>query len=341
MSTSMTTMLADAACVAEQTPGGETLPQVRPNGRQRLILFKELVAMDTPNHDFEDYLTSLQRPMVKLPRGVVRAVREFACNPSHPGALLVRNFPIDPFLPRTPADGGRALDKQTWVTEGCLLMLARLVDEPFAYTNEKNGELIHTVAPVQGSAKKASNEGSEIDFLPHTEVAALPFRPDHLLLYCLRDDHTGEAGTSVADVRVASRHLSEEDLAELRQPQFRIRIPQSFVQSGEAWSEPRPVIFGPTAFPEVCVNFNGVVATTERAKKALTAFAETLQRPDVEHWVFLKPGDCLLIDNRKAVHGRGKFTPRYDGYDRWLQRVYTRTELWSGRRPNQVARRLF
>ena len=34
-----------------------------------------------------------------------------------------------------------------------------------------------------------------------------------------------------------------------------------------------------------------------------------------------RTGDLLIVDNRRAVHGRSQFTPRYDGFDRWLQRM--------------------
>jgi L-asparagine oxygenase len=35
----------------------------------------------------------------------------------------------------------------------------------------------------------------------------------------------------------------------------------------------------------------------------------------------------LIIDNRRAVHGRTAFTPRYDGRDRWLKRAYLVSDL--------------
>jgi alpha-ketoglutarate-dependent taurine dioxygenase len=38
-----------------------------------------------------------------------------------------------------------------------------------------------------------------------------------------------------------------------------------------------------------------------------------------------------VLDNRKTVHGRKPFTPRYDGRDRWFQRVYLQRDLWGGR----------
>jgi hypothetical protein len=43
--------------------------------------------------------------------------------------------------------------------------------------------------------------------------------------------------------------------------------------------------------------------------------------------VILKTGDLLLINNHKAVHGRKPFKARYDGTDRWLQRLLVRKTL--------------
>jgi alpha-ketoglutarate-dependent taurine dioxygenase len=37
--------------------------------------------------------------------------------------------------------------------------------------------------------------------------------------------------------------------------------------------------------------------------------------------VSIRPGEVLLLDNYRAVHGRRPFEARYDGRDRWLKRV--------------------
>ena len=43
--------------------------------------------------------------------------------------------------------------------------------------------------------------------------------------------------------------------------------------------------------------------------------------------VHLESGDLLIIDNRRAAHGRSAFEPRYDGCDRWLKRAYLVSDL--------------
>jgi len=40
--------------------------------------------------------------------------------------------------------------------------------------------------------------------------------------------------------------------------------------------------------------------------------------------IVLEAGDVLVLDNRVYLHGRSKFTPRYDGADRFLIRCFAR-----------------
>jgi len=41
----------------------------------------------------------------------------------------------------------------------------------------------------------------------------------------------------------------------------------------------------------------------------------------------LETGDLLVIDNNKTIHGRKPFQPKYDGTDRWVQRMLVRKQL--------------
>ena len=50
----------------------------------------------------------------------------------------------------------------------------------------------------------------------------------------------------------------------------------------------------------------------------------------------LEAGDLLVVDNRRAVHGRSEFRARFDGTDRWLQRTFVVDDLAADRRPARV-----
>jgi len=49
---------------------------------------------------------------------------------------------------------------------------------------------------------------------------------------------------------------------------------------------------------------------------------------DLIEQVQLRPGDLLAINNTRCAHSRSSFPARFDGQDRWLQRVYVRHSIW-------------
>ena len=63
------------------------------------------------------------------------------------------------------------------------------------------------------------------------------------------------------------------------------------------------------------------------AARAFTLVKETVKQ--VFNDAKLNPGEMLIIDNRRSIHARSIFSPRYDGTDRWLQRGYARRDVAS------------
>ncbi|MFV0131545.1 TauD/TfdA family dioxygenase [Streptomyces sp. HMX112] len=57
----------------------------------------------------------------------------------------------------------------------------------------------------------------------------------------------------------------------------------------------------------------------DMAERAFSRLCRQLERALVP--VRLRPGDLILIDNYRAVHGREPFRPRYDGTDRWMRKL--------------------
>jgi L-asparagine oxygenase len=85
-------------------------------------------------------------------------------------------------------------------------------------------------------------------------------------------------------------------------------------------SQPLPVLAGDILEPELSVDFYGMEAMTHPARLALKTLEAALLKVTVESR--LERGDLLIIDNRTAAHARTSFQPRYDGQDRWLQRLF-------------------
>jgi L-asparagine oxygenase len=256
-----------------------------------------------------------------LPPRLARVLVDFDQRPGPTGAMLIRGLPIDDELPHTPRDGRPSPSKTGRMSESLLVLVAGVLGSVIGYREEKEGMLIHDVCPQPGREERQENSGS-IYFDVHTENAFHPFRPDHVLLLCLREDVGGSARTLVASARSVCPLLSRRDIELLREPWFRHRMPTSF-QTGDdsTYSLPRPVLTGSDDDPQMCVDAFNTVAMNDDARAALERLVSAL-KSELTGWA-LATGDLLVVDNRRAVHARTGFVPRYDGFDRWLQRAFT------------------
>ena len=296
-----------------------------------------LAALPNPVTDIDQSLARLYAIFAQLPPGQLQAVLDFGRHVDTPGVMLVRNLPVDPVLPPTPADGEPSPGKATFIAEGVLLGLSQLIGEPVGFTTEKSGRLVHDVVPVPSGATSQTNQSSGVFLNFHNDIVHDDAgrydvsNPDFLVLNCLRQDAAKQAVTYYADARDVSRELPPAVLAVLRQPVFRLNAPGSYVRDvagGEpVLSDPVPVISGPAHAPEIVHSANGVTGMTAEADDALAVLQRACRA--VAHQVTLEPGTALLINNRKGLHARSQFSASHDGHDRWLQRTYLRRSLWT------------
>ncbi|MEU3446358.1 TauD/TfdA family dioxygenase [Streptomyces thermolilacinus] len=334
MTTTADRPLAPAA--DRSTVAVPTFAEIRLPDEVRDALGTALTAVGDPTADIDHAMTRYHQAFAALPTGLLQQLIDFGRHIDAPGVALVDNLPVDPELPDTPDDGGPARGKATFVAEGVLLGLSGLLGEPIGVTTEKAGRLVHDVIPVQGGARTQTNQGSEVFLNFHSDITHDVIgrydiaNPDFLVLSCVRADHEGIAMTSYADARDISAALEPEVLETLRSPLFRLNAPGSYTRDvagdTEVLSDPVPLISGAGEYPEIVISANGVRALTSGAEAALSRLQEVCRA--VSHTVRLRPGQALLINNRKGVHARSTFTARYDGRDRWLQRTYVRRNLW-------------
>lgn len=89
----------------------------------------------------------------------------------------------------------------------------------------------------------------------------------------------------------------------------------------------RPVLSGSRSQPGLCLDwaYTEAVPGDDRAQAALADLRARLEA--VRTGVALEPGDTLLIDNHRLVHGRRPFHARYDGNDRWLRHAMITLDL--------------
>lgn len=277
-----------------------------------------------------DTILRIHMASVRLPERLVYALLRFRRDPNPYGTLVIRNLPIDDELPSLPTDGSvSSNNKESYVSESSLLLNMVMLGDPIGYMDEKSGALIHNIFPVLGDEEHQENTGS-VYFEFHTENGFHPFKPDHLGLLCLRSDHLNTAQTTCASIDRALPMLPNQAINALRRSEFVLRASSSFLKyalAGQSYEATVAVLDGNLLHPEMRLDNYLMNATTAEGEWALALLRTAMEKVMVGH--VLEPGDLMIIDNNKAIHGRTAFTPRYDGHDRWLQRLSVVSDIHS------------
>ncbi len=301
----------------------------------------DTLGLGSPYDDIETFLTAIYPMFSVLPHSVLQRLSAFRNDPRAYGALILGNLPIDDELPPTPLDGRPSKDRKTFVSEASVLGICQILGQPIGYHDEKEGEIVQALCPVRTEVHATSSESSDIELGFHTDFnfdkdnPERPYNvlnPDYIVLLCLKADQKHEAYTMYADARDICKKLNALELGIMREPLFQFAASYSFTRScGEEkiWSVPSPLLSGPDEFPEVSVDLLcGARGITDEAHAILDHLRDVCKLPGVATRVCLRPGELLIIDNRKGAHARTAFTANFDGRDRWLHRVYVRRSLW-------------
>lgn len=240
---------------------------------------------------------------------------------------VVSGLPISPDLAPTPTGWELAAKTGAGQAEELLLLLCgTVVGEPFAWSDQQAGRLVHDVCPAPGMERSETSANSEAPLSLHTEDAYHTCRGDYVSLLCLRNPDA--VGTTF--VRVESLPVPEQARCILTADRYRFDVDDSHISSaafGEA-AEVGPILFGPDDHPYMRIDLD-VVAAADDDDKAAEAAVQTITKllHDGRERFVLAPGDAVFIDNYRVVHGRDPFFPRYDGNDRWLKRLNLSRDL--------------
>jgi Fe(II)/alpha-ketoglutarate-dependent arginine beta-hydroxylase len=287
-----------------------------------------------------------------LPARLLEFLEEFRIG--EPSALgMVSGLAIcDEELGPTPAHWrDRPRSSPSIRQEIFFLLCASALGDVFGWATQQDGRIMHDVLPIKGHEHDEIGSNSLQHLSWHSEDAFHPCRGDYVALMCLKNPD------QVETVVCASPDIdwSHVDVEALFEPDFTVMPDNShqpqdavpptgdadvdllrarsfrLIQSWNEHPEKRPLLFGDPADPYLALdpyhmNAEGWPARARQAFKELCAEIEAHLEP-----VSLRPGDCLFIDNFRAVHGRNAFRPRYDGSDRWLKRLNVTRNLRGSR----------
>lgn len=150
----------------------------------------------------------------------------------------------------------------------------------------------------------------------HTEAGFLSFPseavdgcsriPEFLLLYCIANPD--RLSTSVLGLDEILQHLPSKTEASLRGENYTFKPQTSFdinpSNYGASW---RPALLEAPGGPYVRFSNSNMLCRTESAASAKRMVEGIFQY--AKHEVSLSPGEMLIINNRRCLHGRGTVMP--------------------------------
>ena len=209
---------------------------------------------------------------------------------------------------RLLCDSGVAVLRGTPCAPLSVLALARLIGPVRATNFGAHFDVVSKPDPN-------SNAYTALGLLCHTDLPNWEQPPDYQLLHCLQNDAQGGDSVLVDGFRAAET-LRRRDPAAFRllseHPiDFRFQDRESDIRY-----RARTIGLDETgALQEVRFNFAVMEAVSAPAHRmgalcrALRAFAAIIRDPSIECLYRLSPGELLVFDNRRVLHGRSAFDP--------------------------------
>jgi L-asparagine oxygenase len=274
----------------------------------------------------EEFVVTAQIEAGRLSEALRRSLIVFRRFGDTSGALLVRGVPTG-IVPPTPGRTGAAVG--THVAAAAMSVLLASLGDQYGFRPELGGSIVQDILPMRVFEAQEISVGSSVPLSFHVEMAFSPFRSDYVALLCLRGDHEQQAATMLSSIDTVLPLLDPATVEVLEAPRFRTRVDRSFLlaedRTDDVWIDPICVFNDPRSRPQLRVDFAETQGKDPPAERALDALRGAML--ETQAAVYLGPGDLIIVDNNRAVHGRSSFAPRYDGNDRWLLRSFVTKDL--------------
>ncbi|MCI3985739.1 TauD/TfdA family dioxygenase [Bacillus vallismortis] len=279
-----------------ETLNSGKLVSISPSDQQNLFALVEKIHYSQSNKEQnEEAISQINMQKKLIPPELKGHILEFVN--SDYSYLLLKN------LPQTKCDE-------------LLLLLTSLVGDPFAHADE--GSLIMANKPIKiEEAQHTTAYFTWNKFDLHTELPYIQTPPDFISLYCVNNVKGGY--TYLSNVERALHLLSQDQMIELKKPQYTIPIPPHF-GADKKQEFKRPLLSIVKGRPSLRIRQDGLVSETEAGMAAAQALQSALDM--VREAIELEPGSLIIINNHLSAHGRAPFRPTFNHEDRELHRVY-------------------
>jgi L-asparagine oxygenase len=322
----------DAPTNAPEQAGGASNPGRAPDvlmllatEREELLALAEELTV-SPTQAPELFCRQAHRAARRLPDRLVELLADFAYRGSRTGTLLLDRLPVSE-PPSTPPDNREHLGENTPLAR-MQAIVNHACGQMVAYEAEGHGRLYQDMVPNRALAQSQTSLGSGVELELHTEQAFSLLRPDVLSLACLRGHP--EAKTYVLPAHVLLEHLTAFERKLLRRPLWMTGVDGSFKLGGHEFIEgdergPLAIVSGAEDDPAIIFDQDLMSGVTAEAHAMIPRIVDVYRAQRFA--VTLQPGQILLVDNVRAVHGRSPFSPNFDGSDRFIVRSFAIRDL--------------
>lgn len=232
------------------------------------------------------------------------------------------DLPVCEEVPPTAVEYTSHIDKRTYQSESIIGATSLELGSLFGY-KETSKHVMYDIYPVRGYEESTSFVSSKKRLAFHTDGSAHPvISPDYVVLYCIRNEPS--AVNLIVDLDDLVARISPASLAALKTPSFRHLVSQAPVRH-----HVKPVLADVDGQLTVTYDEENVTGVDRGADEVLQELNSLLH--ELAREVPNKTNSLLIMNNKQALHSRTGFTPKFDGFDRWVKGAFvTKSNLPQG-----------
>ena len=297
--------------------------EIREDEKEILTILGKSLKHNSPTNNTEEFISVANKLSLRLPSRIKRELEEFKKNGDKYGALLIRNLPNEPFV-ITPKDNKEHIGETT-ILANVQALFNEYMGHMVSYEAEGDGYLFQDMVPNKELSKTQTSLGSNVELELHTEQAFSDYRPDYLSLACIKGDK--HAYTFFLHVNQILEQMSDDEIHYLEKKKWKIGVDMSFALNGCDFAARGPLSI---------LKYNGqhydlvfdqdlLMGMSITSSKMISEIVDIYYK--CRNGYVLRPGEILMLDNNKVVHGRSPFQPKFDGNNRFIVRSFIMNDL--------------
>ena len=302
--------------------------------RRALSTAIDCLKLEHPDQDPEQYAISLAGVFRDLAPDTEKLLRD--ATERDFVAVHVKNLASETVTPKTPYDGKVDFLGTKRTVANIYSVIGAMGLNPILYPDEETTTL-RVVSARYNSNDEKSSQSPHSNLAWHVDMAYRPFSvaedelspmPDYLVFGVVSVGETYLPLTYITTERLVGL-LTEEELAAGLAREFEISSPDS-IKKAVCRSHLALFELNDKGSYHNRINMEKTRPLTARAEQLLQKISKITADREIAELIHFDAGDVIALNNKNTVHTRAPYTPHWNGFDRYLVRVYATRNLDAG-----------